>query len=113
MSMLISQTSHSAEKESFYRDLDCGARGGVSEFRNIDGTYTDCLTEHTSIEYDFAHKWYECLSQAGHYGILNNNSPICVLILTKESDLRYIGRANAFSMWYFKRPITIYTMKAY
>ena len=67
---------------------------GQIEFRNSDGTRTDCLTDSEAIEFDFANKWYNCISQAMHYALINKKSPICMLILRKNSDLKYIKRAN-------------------
>lgn len=79
-------------KEAKYVDHYCT---GKIEYRNSDNTRTDCLADDQSQEYDFANKWYECLTQAMHYGRLNMNSATCVLIVEKQSDLKYVDRANA------------------
>ena len=99
--------------ESSIRDLDCKARGGLVEYRNTDGTYTDCITDTLAIEYDFAYKWYECITQAGHYGLLNNLQPVCILILKKEDDLRYVSRSLVFVREYHRKPIVILYISEY
>lgn len=83
-----------AEKESYYRDLDCSYLHGTKEFHNSDGTWTDCLTVPASIEYDFAYKWYECLTQAMHYAMLNNNAAVCRLIVLTDLDKVHLDRAR-------------------
>ena len=70
-------------KEAEYVNHYCK---GTVEFRNSDGTRTDCLDGNYSIEYDFSYKWYECLTQAMHYSVLNSNLPQCVLILKKKHN---------------------------
>jgi len=97
-----------SEPESFYRDRDCNSRfEGIPEFRNTDGTYTDCLTPDLAIEYDFAPKWYECISQAGHYGLLNSRQPVCVLIFKSDRDVKYLIRGINFVTEYHRKPIPI------
>lgn len=96
-----------AERESYYRDRDCNDRQGIAESRNTDGTYTDCLTPDLAIEYDFANKWYECISQAGHYAILTDRQGACVLIYKSDNDIRYLIRATRFTTEYMRKPIPI------
>ncbi len=96
-----------AEPESYYRDLDCTDRSGKAEHRNSDGTYTDCLTDEIAIEYDFAPKWYECITQAGHYSIETGKLPVCVLIFRRDTDIKYLQRAIRFTSKYHKSPIAI------
>jgi hypothetical protein len=68
---------------------------GKIEFLNSDRTRTDCLMPMYSEEYDFARKWYECVTQAMHYAILNNNLPKCVLIIENPiNDGKYVERAK-------------------
>ena len=96
---LLEEVSWSAESkpESYYRDMDCYERRGEAEHRNPDGTYTDCLAGDVAIEYDFAREWYECISQAGHYAlVLGEKRPLCVLIIVKPTDKKYLERAVNF-----------------
>lgn len=90
-----------AESEAYYRDSLCK---GVTEYRNSDGTRTDCEMPGLSIEYDFASKWYECVSQAGHYAILNKTEAECQLIVEYESERIRIPRAYEY-IRYYRLPI--------
>lgn len=67
---------------------------GKVEYRNADKTRTDCLTADFSYEYDFAKKWYECLTQGLYYGMINNNFPACVLIVENKNQMYYVDRAR-------------------
>lgn len=84
--------------EAWYQDREC--TDGVKEFMNVDKTRTDCLipaTTHTpqvNIEYDFAHKWYECIGQALHYATLNGGTARCVLIIETMDEIKYADRAQ-------------------
>ena len=93
--LLFWTTVDAKQPEKYYQEMSCRLVGGTTESMNSDGTRTDCYTELVSIEYDFAHKWYECLTQAMYYAMLNNNAPVCFLILEKESDSRYVDRAQS------------------
>ena len=96
IALLILPTSAEARRlnyESFYVDDTCK---GIIEYTNSDNTRTDCYTKSFSMEYDFAQKWAECIGQSLHYGRINNNQPICVLIIEKQTDCKYINRAIPF-----------------
>lgn len=108
----ISYNVHS-KPESYYRDYHCNLYNGIPEYRNNDGTYTDCLTSYAAIEYDFARKWYECLTQAGHYSLENNKPAICILIMLKEKDDKYLLRAIRFKSKYLHTPISIQVIRDY
>jgi len=95
--------------EAEYVDHYCT---GTVEFRNIDRTRTDCRTPGVSYEYDFARKWYECITQSLHYGMLNNDKAICVLIMERDTDSRYLDRANAL-VEHYNIPIKIETVDNY
>jgi len=89
--------------EAWYVEKYCS---GEIEHSNVDKTRTDCLVDGYSIEFDFADKWYECLTQAGHYSILNKNEAICFLIAEGPNDTIYTNRAqNIIDNW--NLPITI------
>lgn len=97
-------------KESWYASRDCTAINGVTGALagNDDGTYSDCVALSVVIEYDFAKKWYECIAQAGHYGLQTGLIPICKLIVeNEERDLKYVHRAKAWVKAYADRKIFI------
>lgn len=83
------------QNEAWYVNKTCEEFNGVQEYRNADGaTRTDCFTEAYSMEFDFAKKWYECLTQAEYYAKVNGNRPACVLIVEDPvKDEKYYDRA--------------------
>lgn len=83
--------------ESEYVNHYCEGKVGV---RNSDNTRTDCLTTDFSYEYDFAKKWYECISQGLYYGMLNSNNPACVLIVENDGQLYHVKRARKMIIHY-------------
>jgi len=82
--------------ESWYQDREC--INGEKEFMNVDRTRTDCYInlngESINIEYDYAHKWYECIGQALHYTTLNGGRARCVLIVESLDAVKYVDRAQ-------------------
>ena len=78
------------QHEAEYAKQTCN---GILEYKNVDGTRTDCLMRGYAAEYDFADKWGECVGQALHYGRLNNKAPLCILIIEGKKDCKYIKRA--------------------
>jgi hypothetical protein len=101
---LMGYVAHGAEAD--YRDNHCGLVKGQTELRNSDGTYTDCYLPDQSIEYDFARKWYECLGQAMHYARLNRNAAVCLLIVEKPTDQKYVDRADKL-VEHFRLPVVV------
>jgi len=77
------------EKE--YQAIDCKARGGKTEVA-IKGGRIDCETKHFVIEYDFARKWPECLGQVLSYSAVKDKFGLCILILEKEKDFKYVKK---------------------
>jgi len=94
--------------ESWYQDREC--TDGVKEYMNEDNTRTDCYirtsSELVNIEYDFAHKWYECIGQAMHYATLNGGTARCVLIVEDMSEIKYIDRAQR-TVNHFNLPVEL------
>lgn len=82
--------------EKHYQEKDCYQRGHIATVEYVleDYTRVDCLTEEYAIEYDFADKAYECISQAIHYGNMAGRKAKCILIQESENDLKYINRAR-------------------
>jgi hypothetical protein len=70
------------------------------EFVFSDGTRCDCLTDTHAIEFDFANKWAEGIGQALHYASLTGKRAGLVLIMEKESDRRYLERAQGVVRWH-------------
>lgn len=75
---------------------DCHVRKhctGIVEYK-INGVRIDCLTETHAIEYDWANKWYEGITQALYYAELTGKKPGLVLIKKKPNHQKFINRAN-------------------
>ena len=53
-----------AKPEKYYQERHCNSLNGSVEYVIPKQRRVDCLTEKYAIEYDFANKIYECLSQA-------------------------------------------------
>ncbi len=86
--------------EAYYVQKDCALEHGIVEYRNADRTRVDCFTDNISMEYDFAYKWYECITQAMYYAMLNDNYAVCKLIVSTELDLKKVERAKAMVKYY-------------
>lgn len=67
----------------------CSVVGGDSEFRTIEGTYVDCLTEQFAIEVEFDYKWKESIGQALHYAQATNKQAGILLIKRSKSKKDY------------------------
>lgn len=80
--------------EKHYQDKHCKRIQGITEY-SVGGVRVDCLTEEYAIEYDFANKFYEGISQALYYSQLTGKKPMLVLIQEKPYDKKYIRRAEA------------------
>jgi hypothetical protein len=78
--------------ESYYQELWCNEQKGQAEYELEDLTRVDCLLKDKAVEFDFANKWAECIGQSLYYGIKTNKTPVCALIMEKESDIRYLKR---------------------
>jgi len=88
------------KNEAYYQELDCKERGGIVEYKLSDNTRVDCLTDTLAIEYDFAYKWYECITQSLHYAMHTNTQAICSLIFKKDNDIKYKNSAEALIQHY-------------
>ena len=79
--------------EDYYQKLDCYNKGGIVEYKLQDKTRIDCLLEDEAIEYDFANKWYECIGQALYYSMKTQRQGVCILIVEKQDDNKYVDKA--------------------
>ena len=83
---------------------------GVIEHVLSDHTRVDCLTAEYAIEYDFARKWAEAIGQSLHYARMTGKKPGIALIMTKDTDDRYLERVNGVIEEY-QLPITVWTVE--
>ena len=95
LSVLASSNSHK-HLEASYQHSWCVAHNGVEEFKNIDSTRVDCLTETHAVEFDFARKWAESVGQALYYQLMTGKKAKVVLILEiPEKEMKYFERVKA------------------
>lgn len=80
--------------EKQYQNFWCSKHKGQPEVMLRNGTRADCLTETQAVEIDFAPKWQECLGQAINYSAQTNKQAVCVLILEKEKDEKYVNKLD-------------------
>lgn len=78
--------------EKYYQKQWCDKKGGIMEYRLSDKTRVDCLTDKYAVEFDFAPKYHECLGQALHYAARTNKQGVCVLIIEKPEQKKYVYR---------------------
>jgi hypothetical protein len=68
--------------------------GGVAEYRTVDGSRVDVLTDDMAWEVEWCKKWKESVGQALFYGAVTNRAPGVVLLLRrKPSEKLYFLRA--------------------
>ena len=82
-----------SKSESYYQGMINDVLQGDMEVRTPAGTFVDIVTDDFAIEVEFAHKWYEAIGQAVHYGQQLGKKPVIYLIARKASDERHIVRA--------------------
>lgn len=54
----------------------------------------DIVLGRRAIEVDFAAKWAECIGQALFYGVVTHAKPVCLLIVEKDSDRRFVDNVR-------------------
>lgn len=80
-------------KEAVYQNKWCQEMDGSVEYKLIDKTRVDCITQTHAIEFDFAKKVYESIGQALYYSVMTNKRPGIVLIVEQPyKDFKYINR---------------------
>jgi len=62
---------------------------GQTEYRLLDATRVDCLTDKRAIEFDFDSKWAESMTQALHYARITNKRAAVVLIERSNSYMKH------------------------
>lgn len=72
--------------ERYYQTKWCKQWGGIQEYKLVDSTRVDCLTQHYAVEFDFAKKWAEGIGQCLYYGLRTGKKPALVLIVENPND---------------------------
>jgi len=81
---------------------------GDIEYRLLDRTRVDCLTDSHAIEYDFSHKWAEAVGQSLHYARMTGKRAGVVLIGSQDDA----GYKRAFDVIRaYRLPITLNTLE--
>jgi hypothetical protein len=93
--------------EQYYQISWCKDNQGEVEVVLEDRTRVDCLTKTHAIEVDFANKFFEGLSQALYYGMMTGKKAGLVLIVERDTDKKYVGRAKKL-IKYFSLPIDLW-----
>jgi len=62
------------------------------EHRLPNGMRVDCMTKIHAIEYDWANKYRQSFTQALEYSMYSNRKAGIVLILEKNTDVKYVDR---------------------
>lgn len=78
-----------AHPEKWYQSKWCAENQGKAEVVLPDRTRCDCLTEKHAIEVEFANKWKEAIGQSLHYSLQTGKRAGIVLIMEKQSDIKY------------------------
>lgn len=85
---------------------------GESEVVQVDFTRIDCIENGYAIEYDYASKWYNGVTQCMHYGLISGLKPSLRLILRRPNDQVYVDRAVEV-IFHYRLPIKLETIKVY
>lgn len=96
ITLLLASAADAARmnQERHYQDLWCDERDGEKEVILSDRTRVDCLLDEYAVEVDFANKWAEAVGQAQYYAYMTGRKPGVLLIMEKDSDLRYLYRLS-------------------
>jgi len=81
--------------ESWYQTAWCDAHAGKREILMPDGSRCDCVTVSHAIEIEFAVKWAEAIGQALFYSLQTGKRGGIVLIVERDSELRFWIRLNS------------------
>ena len=92
-------------KEADYVNAYCK---GIVEYKLLDKTRVDCLTDEYAIEFDWAKKWAESVGQSLYYAKKTGKKPAVAIIMKSPTDERYIKRIEEVD-----KNITIFRIKAY
>lgn len=69
--------------------------GGVAEYRCIDGSRVDVLTDDFAAEVEWVKKWKESIGQALLYSLLTGRAPMVILLLRgHDHERKYLDRCR-------------------
>jgi hypothetical protein len=105
--LVYSANAKRLHPEQYYQISWCKDNQGEVEVVLEDRTRVDCLTKTHAIEVDFANKFFEGLSQALYYGMMTGKKAGLVLIVERDTDKKYVGRAKKL-IKYFSLPIDLW-----
>lgn len=97
--------------ERWYQESWCGKQKGIVEYKLVDKTRIDCLTETFAIEVDFAKKWAEAIGQSLHYALMTDKAAGVLLIVESKDDERYLQRIRKVIAFHHL-PITLWITSA-
>jgi hypothetical protein len=94
--LLLSSTAYGQRlnPEKYYVDEWCSRFAGETEVVLEDRTRVDCVTYYHALEFDFADKWAESISQALHYSLMTGKRAGVVLIVEDPQDMRFVERVR-------------------
>jgi len=85
--IFLASTLNAAEKD--IASKWCEEQGGQSEYRTINATYVDCLTNDYAVEAEFDYKWKESIGQSLHYAQATGKKPGILFIRRANSRVDY------------------------
>lgn len=85
---------------------------GQLEVIQKDYTRIDCIEDGYAIEYDYASKWYNGVTQCLHYSLTSGLKPSLRLILRRPNDQIYVDRAVEV-IYHYRLPIKLETLQVY
>lgn len=94
-------------KEKHYQALLCNDLDGVMEYRLLDRSRVDCLTDEYAIEVDFIKKWAESVGQSLYYSeMTNKKAAVGIIVSDNQNDKLQMKRlellAKKFDIKIFK-----------
>ncbi len=101
LTFLISFSVYAAEID--YQKAWCPNKPGTT-IRDIQSGkvigYVDCLTKTHAYEFDYAKKYHEAIGQSLWYAMNTGRIPGIVLIVEKDSDMKYVKRLRLLANHY-------------
>ncbi|MCP3954697.1 MAG: hypothetical protein GY697_21125 [Desulfobacterales bacterium] len=67
----------------------------------------DCLSEKYVIEFDYADLWYESIGESLHYALQTGRKAGIVLIMEKDSDMKYWIKLKT-TIQHYNLPINVW-----
>ena len=96
LAFLLFPAASLAHSEKEHAELLCAGFDAI-EWRNEDGTRTDCLNAQYAVEVDYTYKWAEGVGQALYYAELHQRTPgiifVCHPETTEEPCKKHVKRA--------------------